>query len=559
MKNNLKKDLAILKQSFNYIKDVKKRIIAYVLITQLIAILTLLQPFVFGQLIDNINGSNDGYLEFWLMVLLLSFILQMGISFINSLFKVHLISKIESSVKGKMFSSVFKLDYDKFINIENGKFINHLESDIKSFSRVFVEKSTIIIDITSAIVIVGIMIFISPLLTLITLASFPISVMIFSFFGRKIRMQEANLKKEYDKYLTFLQESLLNFKNIRIFLRENIRIEEYGKKNSDIYTNITKKAKLQSIAGLLSQLIGFAANFVVILLGINLIRRDSLTIGTLVAYNTYSNNATSALFKLSNLSSELQEIMISLTRAVELMNSYESDNSCDVHDTYDSKKLHPSIEISDMTLQSNSGILLENASIKITKPGLYVLVGQSGTGKSTLFNAISKMTDKFDGKILVGGVDISELPEQVVRKNVCYIAQGQNLFTATLKENISFFDDSVDVHEIYRIIDKLGLKYKINSLEKDLYSVCGEDGVFFSEGEKQRICLSKALIEEYPIYLFDEITASLDDKNQDKILNLMQDLSKRSIVICSSHDQKLINSIDSKILIENKKIYTQMV
>ena len=182
------------------------------------------------------------------------------------------------------------------------------------------------------------------------------------------------------------------------------------------------------------------------------------------------------------------------------------------------------------------------------------IVGPSGGGKSTIIDLLSKFYIVDKGKVLVDGIDISNYNTSQLRNMIGIVTQESILFHDSIRNNISFGDESIDEE---KIIDsaKVANAYKfINSLEDKFDTVIGERGLKLSGGQRQRICIARAIYKDPPILIFDEATSSLDSESESSVQKAIEEVMKNRTSIIIAHRLSTIKNVDKIIVVDNGKI-----
>ena len=188
---------------------------------------------------------------------------------------------------------------------------------------------------------------------------------------------------------------------------------------------------------------------------------------------------------------------------------------------------------------------------------MIALVGKSGEGKSTIIDLIMKNYDINEGKILIGNYDINKLTESTIRDNISVVSQEPYIFNLTIKDNIKLVNKQASDEEIIEVCKRAQIHDFIMSKKDGYDTYIGENGITLSGGQKQRLAIARALIKKSKIILLDEATSSLDNESQEKIKQIMKELSKNHTVIIVAHRLSTIVDADKILVFNNHKIVEQ--
>ena len=535
---------------FNYLKLYKLDFIVIILVNILNTIFLTIQPSIFGNIIDSISNLNIGSLKLNILFIIVCFFVSSLFSIIRSYISAKLACKMELDLKNKIFTNMLDLNLLEFESIENGQFINKLENDVKSFSSLFTNNISIITDILTVILIGLILIKLNIVLAIITFCTFPISFFIFKYSGKLIKMKEIEFKKTNDNYFSFIQEILNSFKLIKILNSQDFFINRFNCVQSNLYKLILCKVKLNIKGNNITQLVNFISYILMIVIAVYQIFNGKLTLGGLVAFNTYSNMFMSSLFSLCKLNTVIQEANISIKRIFTAL-----DNRTTINKNINNKIYYKNntICLNNISFQYPNGLnkLFSNFNLSINQNSLTIIKGSSGLGKTTLFNIISGLYDNYSGKIYIGNVNIKDIPKDELRRKIFLMQQEPFLFSSTIRENFLLGKSNATDEEISSICKKVNIDNYICSLPDKYNTKIGCDGVNLSIGQKQRIALAIALIADSDIYLLDEITSALDLKNEEIIMNVLKEISINKTILLISHRNTTFKYADKIIDLEN--------
>ena len=255
----------------------------------------------------------------------------------------------------------------------------------------------------------------------------------------------------------------------------------------------------------------------------------------------------------NNLTQTYQKLVVSLGRVNEILENrlYEDEKFGEK----EISKTKGIIEFKDVTFgYPNEQITLNKFNLVLEPNKKIAIVGKSGQGKSTLFNLITRIFDPIEGEILLDGVNIKELTETSLRKNISIIRQEPFIFNRTIKENFKLIDSRIPLATIRKYTKMAYLDDYIMSLPKKYDTVLGESGVNLSGGQKQRLSIARTLAKESKVILFDEATSALDNQSQEYIKQAIDNLTKSHTVVIVAHRLSTIMDADVIHIVDQGKI-----
>ena len=278
---------------------------------------------------------------------------------------------------------------------------------------------------------------------------------------------------------------------------------------------------------------------------------SEISLGTVYIFLYYIRQCFSPLKELFNQIEEIQTSQVSLERINTILSIQEKE---EINKGLNIENLKGNIEFKNVDFQYNSNKLFENLNFKIEPNKMIAIVGKSGEGKSTILKLISKGYSVDSGKVLIDNYNINDLSEKTIKDNISIVSQSPYIFNLSIKDNIKLANPDTTDEEIIDVCKKAQIHDVIESMEDGYDTLVGENGVILSGGQKQRIAIARALIKKSKIILLDEATSSLDNSNQEKIKNVIKELSKDHTVIIVAHRLSTIVDADNIFVVDKHKI-----
>ncbi len=361
-------------------------------------------------------------------------------------------------------------------------------------------------------------------------------------------------KKIYSDSLSiFMEKSKDLFSGMSIIKSFNAQPQSYNiykDKNIDVEQSRYKFHRFSLIVDILSIIASYSAYFLTLALGIYLIMKDKITIGTFIASFQLLNLVSSPILALTSQISSFKSVKLIKKKVEDILNEKELIDNGKVLECFKKEiKFH---NVSFMYEDERK--VLDNITFTLKKGGKYTLVGKSGSGKSTLAKLLLKYYNDYEGTIAIDNNDIKDISFNSLYNNISIIQQDIFMFDASIRENITLFNN-YSTDEIYNSIDKSGLKDFIDILPNKAESYIGENGSFISGGEKQRISIARSIIRNTPIIILDEATSSLDKETSYNIEKTLLDIEDLTVIfITHKLSEDLLNSCDEIIVMDDGKI-----
>lgn len=549
-----RKDKSLLKRAISYTSYYKKKLVVLLLVILLGIIFTIIQPALWGKLSGGFVNKNFNESLKWLILILIVSV----ISIVLDIFKSYILSYINSNLMNKinneLYSKIINLNIKAFDEMSIGEFISRINGDTGSITNIITSQLINgIVDLIKVIAI-GVIIFkINILLSTCLIAIFPITYLIFGLFGKVLREKNREIRQLNDRYFSNVQQSLFGIREVKgLGLKDSV-IGTFNDTSEKIKDKSIELSILNAISISISDFVGLTTVLSMIVLGIYLIYNGRLNIEAFVAFIAYSSQFGQSLRGITQINSNIQQLLSSLERVFELLDNEKYDS-----DKYGTKSLeHPKgiVKFEDISFHYvKDKQIFSNLNINIKGNEKIAIVGKSGAGKTTLFNLLMGFYKPQKGKITIDGIDIRELEEENLRKNVSIIAQRPFLFNISIKDNLLLVKPSATEQEIIDVCKIACIHNFIDSLPKKYETIIGENGVNFSVGQVQRIAIARCLLKDSKIMLFDEATSALDNESQYSIKTALNNISKNRTVILIAHRLSTIFDADEIILIDNGKV-----
>ena len=541
-----KKSLKELKTVYELIKEDKKKLIAAFICVFLSSMLSITNGLFQGKVTEEIVDKN---IKMALIFLFIDFVIDILFNNVLSNIGVMISSKIESKLSKKLSVMV----YEKSLNLQayafeektSGELINRITSDTETLSNTFNSIIQSLINAFGCLIILIYIFFNSWVVGLEIVVFLIIIILVTKKFNPKIKKINKELKEKKDDYTALSSESIRGIREIKTLGIKNNLIKEisllrnliFKKDVEDINLHRTYSIIMWSIKITLETLV-----FATCLIGIYL---GKSSLGFFMAMTWYIYKYTWLIDNLTGMNRMYQKLFISLRRINEIINNklYDDDKFGDVS----LNNVKGKITFDNVTFNyPNEDITLKNFSVSFVPNKKIAVVGKSGQGKSTLFNLITRIFDPKSGNIFLDDVNLKDLSEESLRKNISIIRQEPFLFNRTIKENFTVVKPNITLNEIKKYCKMAYLDDYIESLPNKYDTKLGEGGVNLSGGQKQRLSIARALAKESKVILFDEATSALDNESQGYIKKVIDNLVKNHTVIIIAH--RLSTIVDSDII-----------
>jgi ATP-binding cassette subfamily B protein len=490
-------------------------------------------------------------------------LLAVIISSLNHYFLIYFTNKIGQNVikdiRIQLFSHILRLPLSYFDKNQSGKIVIRITNDVENLTELFISGLiTFTADILLIIGISAILFFLDVKLALITLSVFPAMIAITLFFRKKAREIYLNIRRKIARLNSFISESIMGIKTVKILPAYIFSFNKFRKLNRD-YSEETEKA-IFLFSFFFSSIIFFSAISLGAVMGFGGIKilENELSFGTFIAFWYAVNKLFDPIWDFSEKYNIVQTAIAASQRIFKILETQteeydEPSLPQKIRGKENKARIEKKIERGEIEFQNVSfsydgeKIVLDSASFKIRAGENVAIVGLTGAGKTTIANLILRMYKPQKGQILIDGENIENYSIREIRRKIAIVHQDIFIFSRKVIENITFGDKNREkIRKIMNMLDELGI-------EIDLEKEVGDDGAGLSSGEKQIIAILRAFYFDPKIIIFDEATSFIDPETEEKILKLLEKISKGKTLIKIAHRPSTIRWSEKIILIKNGK------
>lgn len=545
----------IIKQSLK--KYIKHIIIISVFILINMYILTLPSKIT-GEIIDlmvDIN-SNKSQIITYVILLIITVILYLITRLPWRSVSSYVSRSFERDLKDKIFEQFLKIKMKDLQNIKNGELMSYMTKDIGEIRNCFYR----FISYGVRIIVIGIITMTTMIinvdlkLTLITI----IPILITSYIVVKVKKYVEISFKKSQRYFTelseYVQESTDSIRTIKAYSGEMDQLKGFIKKNK-LLKQSNNAVDINSTLLSICVNVGFGLCYsIAFIYGSNLVLSGQISIGDFTAFNGYIGLFYGPVSWLPGIISRFKRAQISYKR-LDKFCELEREK-INIEHKNKIEELSGDIVINNLSYNypTTIEVALKNINITIKKGETLGIIGTIGSGKTTLMNLLLRLYQVEDGKIIIDGKDINQIPIEILRENICYITQDNFLFSTTLKENISLFKQEYEEDDIERSTESAMVKEDIDNMKNGIETIIGERGVDLSGGQKQRVVISRAFLQNSNFVIFDDTFSALDNKTEEKLLKNVRKMTEGKTCIIISNRISDIKDADNIIVLNEGEI-----
>lgn len=545
------KKFSTFKILFHYLKDEKLKMFTYILLVLFTYIPSLVTAYFWGIALEALISKNFNefvlYLAIWEGIYIFFYtILQIPRDTLYNYLEI----KFTKNVSKDLYKKIDMLPAKAFEEIGVGEFINRLYTDPDRIMELLQKLIRLVCKALVVVVVLIVSFKISLLLGCeILIFGFIMGFISFKFFP-KIKKTQESIKKESDNYVKVATENITGIREIKsLGIKKNIENNIFNILDN-LFSHNKKIKKYEVIYYSLNNLTYFILQFIILFTAGYYTVTGKIAYSLFIVLETYIWRIDEVVESISDFGVNYNKVTVSLKRISEIVNNklYDDEKFGDVV----LENVKGDIQFTNVKFRysEDEDYTLKGLNLKIVPNKKIAIVGRSGNGKSTLFNLLLRYFDVTSGNITIDGVNICDLTEEDLRKNISIIRQTPFLFNLSIFDNFKLVKEDVTLEEVRKYCKEAYIDSYIMSLPDKYDTIIGEGGINLSGGQKQRLAIARTLLLNTKIILFDEATSALDNESQDYIKKTIDNLVKDHTIVIVAHrlstivDADVINVID---------------
>lgn len=545
---------------FQYIKRHKMQYILGLVTLFIVDFANIYIPKMTGNITDGLTAHAMDWSQvksaLW-SIFLLGAVIALG-RFLWRFFFFGAARSIERELRNEMFAHLEKMSVEYYNEHKTGDLMTRFTSDLNSIRMAIGMAVISSFDATvmAVMVIVQMMRYVNVKLTL--LAVIPMLFILFGelYYGKIIHKRFMARQESVSNLTDFVQESFSGVRVIKAFVQERAQLKEFLKANQDTMDKNLSIAKMQSVVMPLLDVIIGVSSLITLVYGGYLALIGDITLGRFVAFNQYVGMLVWPMLACGESINMISQGAASIRRVRDVLEEKpEIFDSPEVlqGEAEETEELKGEISFQHLTFihRGHSEPTLKDINLEVPVGTTLAIIGRTGNGKSTLVNLLLHLYTTKPGMILLDGRDINTIPLKVLRKNIAYVPQDNFLFSDSLKSNIAFGQDEIDMEEITRATKAACIHENIVAFPDGYETIVGERGVTLSGGQKQRSSIARALMKDAPILILDDALSAVDTDTEEHILRNLKKNRKGRTTILIAHRISTIQNADVIMVLED--------
>ena len=498
--------------------------------------------------------GNDDVLFFMVLIIITTFFLKNIFGYLSLFFITFLRNGVVKNLRNEFYGQIINLSLSFYSNRKKGDIVSRVSSDVQELDNSFLSIFELIFkDPLMVIFTLFSMFIISPKLSVFVILFIPICGFVITVVGKSLRRKSLKVQKEQGQLISLIDETLTGIKILKIFNAENKFLEKFTDSTKRFYKFSNSVLNRKNLASPLSEFLGISSIAGVLWFGgIMVLEENSLDASAFIVYLGLAYNILTPAKSLSRATYKVKKATAAAERIFDII-----DNKTVINETLDAKNIKSfdhKIEIKDISFSYGNEIILNNFNLSIPKGKNIALVGQSGSGKSTVANLICRFYDVDSGSINIDGKNIKKLKKESLRELIGLVTQDSILFNDSIKNNLLIAKPNASNDELIECLKIANAWDFVNKLPEGIDNNIGDSGNKLSGGQKQRLSIARAVLKNPPILVLDEATSALDSESEKLVQNALDNLMKNKTSIVIAHRLSTIQNADSIIVLDKGEI-----
>lgn len=541
-----------LKKVLSYLKYDKKDMIISILLIIIECAFELVIPFVMKDIIN--KGIEQGNMNAILMyggIVIGCAILSVITGHMYSIFNARAISNYVYHLRLEVYKSIQSFSFANLDHFETSSLITRTTNDIQVLQQSLSGSVRPLLRAPMTFIMgVGLSFAMAPKLAWIFCIALPILALIMFFIIRYTAPRYGMLQKDIDNLNLVVRENVTAIRTVKSFVREDYEEEKFNDANKNVCNTTTNTIKIATLNQPSFELTMYAVTVILLTLGTRMVHNNTLEVGTLSALLSYVLQVVNSIMMLSNVFILMNRSFASASRIAEVL-----DEKPIVTAMGDEKVKNGEVEFKDVSFkykETSEEYSLKNVNLKIRQGMSLGIMGGTGSAKTTLVSLILRLYDVSLGEILIDGINVKQYNLKNLRDNIAIVLQNNVLFTGTVRDNLKWGNNNATDDEINEVLKMACALDFVNALPGGLDYDLGQGGVNVSGGQRQRLCIARALLKHPKIIIFDDSTSACDMETERNILNNIRSIKGVTNIIIGQRVTSVMDADEIVILDEGQ-------
>lgn len=549
-----------LRRLLSYLKPYRMQLLVVLIAAVLSTLFSIVAPRIMGMATDELFNSVTGgtainfrYIVDLLMILAGLYLFSSLFAYFQQYFMSGVAQNTVYEMRKDVKSKLSRLPLRYYDQQSHGEVLSRVTNDVDNISNTLQQSLTQLI--TSIVTLVGVIIMmltISPLLTLITILTIPLSLLVTIVVAKRSQKHFAGQQASLGDLNGHVEEMYTGHRVVKAFGREKQSLAQFDELNEKLYES---GWKAQYISGTIMPLMSFISNIGYVLIcvvGGIMVTRGTVGIGGVQAFIQYARQFSQPITQLANISNIIQSTIASAERVFEIMDEQEEEDQAT---TTIARPVRGDVTFEHVAFgYKKDELLIEDMNIEVRAGQTVAIVGPTGAGKTTLINLLMRFYELNNGQITIDGQNIRELSRAELHSLFGMVLQDTWLFGGSIRDNIAYGREDATEEEIIRASEAARADHFIRTLPDGYNTVLNEEASNISQGQKQLLTIARAILADPAILILDEATSSVDTRTEVLIQQAMNTLMEGRTNFVIAHRLSTIREADLILVMNHGKV-----
>ena len=496
------------------------------------------------------NEGSDDVLVFMILIIVITFLLKNLFNYLSLFFITYLRNGVIRDLRNDLYDKMTELSVSYYSEKRKGDVLSRISSDVIELQVSFLGILELIVKEPLMIIFtLAAMVLINSKLALFVFIFIPISGLIISFIGKSLKRKSKKVQEEQGLFLSLVDETLNGLKIIKSFTSESLFKKKFNNSTRKYYNFSNSLLNRTNLAGPISEFLGICSITILLWYGGQMVLEEkSLDASSFMVFLGLAYNILTPFKAISKASYKVKKGNAAAERVIHVL-----VNKSQINDPKDNKIISTfdnSIQFNNVNFSYNNENAIKEFSFELKKGKTLALVGQSGSGKSTMTNLVNRFYDVNHGEIMIDKINIKDVTKNSLRKLIGLVTQDSILFNDSIKNNLIVAKNDATDDEIINALKIANAWEFVKVLKDGIHHNVGDSGNKLSGGQKQRISIARAVLKNPPIMVLDEATSALDTESEKLVQDALENMMKNRTSIVIAHRLSTIKNADYIIVLD---------
>ncbi len=509
------------------------------------------------EVTQRVNEDEVAALVFICGIVVLLFFLKNFFGYLSSFFLTFLRNGVLRDLRDAMYKKILALPVSYFSEKRKGDTISRITADVNEVQTSFLSILELIVrePLTILFTIIA-MLLMSAKLTLFVFIFLPVAGFVISLIGKQLKRQSNLAQEENGHFLSIVEETLSSLKIVKGFNAEKKFYNRFQESTNRLNNILNKLVNRQNMASPTSEFLGIFVIVIILWFGGNMVLiEQSLDAATFIAFLGLAYNILTPAKQISKASYSVKKGNAAAERILAVLET--PSTITDAPEAVEKQTFSSEINLENIEFSYEDEKVLKNFSLTVPKGQTVALVGQSGSGKSTIANLLTRFYDVDKGAIKIDGLDIRNIKKASLRNLLGLVTQDSILFNDSIRNNISLGKDGATDDEIIDALKIANAWEFVKDLPAGLDTNIGDSGNKLSGGQKQRLSIARAVLKNPPVMILDEATSALDTESEKLVQKALENMMKNRTSVVIAHRLSTIQNADKIVVMQRGEIVEQ--